>query len=124
MGRFVDWMSVSADLKVESEPGESGGGAWMRIGESLHRELNGRAQAPTMVVEGRVNHEIMEDYWPSARADESLLDELMLFTHPVVLGTGRPLFDGDGPPVELDLIEHAVFGDGVTLHRYSVRGAR
>jgi dihydrofolate reductase len=53
-----------------------------------------------------------------------LLDELMLFTHPVVLGHGRPLFDGDGPPVELDLIEHATFEDGVTLHRYSVRGVR
>lgn len=193
MGRFVYWMNVSVDLRIEAVPGENGGGDWMRIGESLHREFNARAKALAMGVEGRVIHEVMEDYWPAARTDDSLpdfmreyaeiwvetpkvlvsrtrtsadfntailggddaierlaelrartdggigvgganlatqllraglLDELMLFTHPVVLGRGRPLFDGDGPPVELDLIEHAVFEDGVTLHRYSVRGAR
>jgi dihydrofolate reductase len=56
------------------------------------------------------------------RAD--LLDELLLFTHPVILGGGRPLFDGHDAPVELDLREHAVFDDGVTLHRYAVRGVR
>ena len=52
-----------------------------------------------------------------------LLDELMLFIHPVVLGSGRPLFDDQTSPVELDLIEHATFPEGVVLHRYSVRGA-
>jgi dihydrofolate reductase len=186
-------MNVSVDLKIESAPGENGGGDWMRIGESLHREFNARARALTMGVEGRVIYEIMEDFWPAARTDASmpdfmreygeiwtsvpkvlvsrsrtsadynttilgdddaierlaelrertdgdigvgganlatqllragLLDELMLFIHPVVLGHGRPLFDGDGPPVEMDLIEHATFEDGVTLHRYSLRGAR
>ena len=193
MGRFVYWMNVSVDLKIEEAPGENGGGDWMRISESLHRDFNARARALTMGVEGRVIHEIMEDFWPAARADESLpdfmreyaeiwtaapkilvsrtrtsadynttilggddaierladlrqrtegdigvgganlatqllkaglLDELMLFTHPVVLGHGRPLFDGDVAPVELDLIEQATFEDGVTLHRYSVRGVR
>jgi dihydrofolate reductase len=193
MGRFVYWMNVSVDLKIEAAPGENGGGDWMRITESLHREFNARARALSMGVEGRVIYEAMEDYWPAARTDESmpdfmreyaeiwtaapkvlvsrtrtsadhnttifggddaierlarlreetegdigvgganvatqlqragLLDELMLFTHPVILGQGRPLFDGDVPPVELDLIEQATFEDGVTLHRYSVRGAR
>jgi dihydrofolate reductase len=52
-----------------------------------------------------------------------LLDELMLFTHPVVLGTGRPLFDDPHPRVDLDLIEQQTYDQGVTLHRYAVRGA-
>jgi len=52
-----------------------------------------------------------------------LLDELMLFTHPVVLGTGRPLFNELAEPLECDLLEHAEFEDGVILHRYSIRGA-
>ena len=193
MGRFVYWMNVSVDLRIEAAPGENGGGDWMRISESLHREFNARAKALAMGVEGRVIYEVMEGYWPAARTDESmpdfmreyaeiwvetpkvlvsrtrtsadfnttilggddaierladlrertdgdigvgganvatqllragLLDELMLFTHPVVLGRGRPLFDGYGPPVELDLIEQATFEDGVTLHRYSVRELR
>lgn len=50
-----------------------------------------------------------------------LLDELLLFTHPVILGAGRPLFDAPAEPIELDLLEHAVFDEGVTLHRYGVR---
>ena len=53
-----------------------------------------------------------------------LLDELLLFTHPVVLGTGRPLFDAHDVPIELDLIEHASYDRGVTLHRYAVRDTR
>jgi dihydrofolate reductase len=53
-----------------------------------------------------------------------LLDELLLFTHPVVLGAGRPLFDALDQPLELDLLEQRSFDQGVTMHRYSVRGAR
>ena len=53
-----------------------------------------------------------------------LLDELLLFTHPVVLGAGRPLFDALDQPLELDLMEQRSFDKGVTMHRYSVRGAR
>lgn len=189
--RFVYWMNVSADLFIEREPGEAGGGEWMRIGESLHREFNRRARGLSMDISGRVVYEIMEHFWPNAR-DESapafmreygeiwvntpkilvsrtrtsaehntrivggddaiaqlagiraegegdigvggatlatqllkanLLDELMLFTHPVILGRGRPRFDEIDEPVELDLIEQAEYADGVTLHRYSVRGA-
>ncbi|WUI86201.1 dihydrofolate reductase family protein [Micromonospora zamorensis] len=50
-----------------------------------------------------------------------LLDELLLFTHPVILGTGRPLFDRHDRATELDLLEQRSFDEGVTLHRYAVR---
>ena len=53
----------------------------------------------------------------------NLLDELLIFTHPAILGAGRPLFDAHDEPIELDLLEHATFEDSVTLHRYSIRGA-
>ncbi len=191
-GRFVYWMNVSLDLMIEQEAGEEGGGEWLRIGESLHREFNARARALACSVEGRVIYEIMEDFWPGARHDESLpdflreygeiwtttpkvlvsrtrtsaehntrviggddaisrlaalreeidgdigvggatlatqlleadlLDELLLFTHPVILGRGRPLFDPHDRQVELDLLEQASFEAGVTLHRYAVRTA-
>ena len=191
-GRFVYWMNVSLDLKIERDPGEEGGGDWMHIGEPLHREFNARARAMTMDIQGRVIYETMEAFWPGARADESLpdvmreygeiwtsmpkilvsrtrdsadhgtriiggddaieqlatlrlagdgdigvggatlatqllkaklLDELLLFTHPVILGRGRPLFDANDEQVELDLLEHASFDEGVTMHRYAVRGA-
>lgn len=191
--RFVYWMNVSVDLRIEHATGEEGGGNWLRIGEPLHREFNARARALSLMVQGRTIYETMEAFWPAARHDDTqpdyireygeiwtsapkvlvsrtraeaghntrvvgrdgdamgelarlkeendgdigvggatvathllragLLDELLLFTHPVILGTGRPLFDGHDGPAELDLLEHASFDQGVTLHRYAVRHA-
>ncbi|KHK99163.1 deaminase/reductase [Microbacterium mangrovi] len=192
--RFVYWMNISLDGKIDP-PATTGhaGDEWLRIDEPLHREFNRRAAAQTMSVEGRAIYEIMEDYWPAARTDESapdflreyghiwtdkpkilvsrsrttaqynteiygdsalerladlrssadgdigvggasiatqllnagLLDELLLFIHPVVLGAGRPLFDELAEPLQLDLLESGEYGgDGVGMRRYAVRGAR
>lgn len=52
--------------------------------------------------------------------ESGLLDELLLFTHPVVLGAGRPLFDRVDRPIELELLEHASFEQGVVMHRYAL----
>jgi dihydrofolate reductase len=189
MGRFTYWMNVSLDLRIEQVPADNGAGEWMRIGEELHREFNARARDLTLMVEGRVIYETMEEYWPRARTDASLpdymreygeiwttkpkvlvsrtrrsadhntqiisgddaieqlavlrarsdgaigvvgaalatqllrarlLDELLLFTHPAILGLGRPLFDEYDAPIELDLLEQRSFEQGVTMHRYAI----
>jgi dihydrofolate reductase len=161
--RFVYWINVSLDLRIEKDADEDGEGDWMRIDETLHREFNARASALSGMVQGRRVYEIMESFWPGVRDNESfpdylreygsiwtdapkvlvsrtrtstpyntevigkaedaipqlaalradsegdvgvggatvatallragLLDELLLFAHPVVLGSGRPLFD-------------------------------
>lgn len=193
MGRMVYWMNVSMDLFIERVEGEKGGGQWMRIGRSLHEEFNRRARGLTLMVQGRVVYEIMEDFWPAAAHDSTLepymqeygriwtaapkvlvsnsrttanhntrivggkdaleqlaalrantngligvggatlatqllerglLDELLLFVHPVVLGSGRPLFDEVAAPLECDLIENQSFEGGVVMHRYEVRGTQ
>jgi dihydrofolate reductase len=190
MGRMIYWMNVSMDLRIEHALNEQGGGAWMRIGDELHREFNERARKLAVMVQGRVIYETMESFWPQAGANDTLpevlrdygriwtaapkvlvsntrrearyntrivggpdaiaqlaklrdetsgdigvggatiatallraglLDELMLFTHPVVLGSGRPLFDEGVEIVECDLVEHATFPEGVTMHRYTIR---
>ncbi|MEU3169356.1 dihydrofolate reductase family protein [Streptosporangium sp. NPDC006930] len=53
-----------------------------------------------------------------------LLDELLLFTHPSILGFGRPLFDDYDLPIDLDLLEQRSFEQGVTMHHYAVRDAK
>lgn len=53
-----------------------------------------------------------------------LLDELWLWTHPSILGFGRPLFDDHEMPVDLDLLEQKSFPRGVTLHRYAVQDVK
>lgn len=190
MGRFVYWMNVSLDLRIEQVPGDNGAGEWLRFDEELHREFNAQARALAVFVQGRAFYEVMEEYWPRSREDTSLpdvlreygeiwtakpkvlvsrtrdsadhntriiggndaieqlaalrsgtdgnigvggaalatqllraglLDELLLFTHPAILGFGRPLFDDYDVPVELDLLEQRSFGSGVTMHRYAIR---
>ncbi len=192
MGRFVYWMNVSLDLRIEQVPGDNGAGEWLRIDEELHQEFNVRARALALMVQGRIVYETMEEYWPRAREDATLpgflreygeiwtttpkvlvsrtrataghgtrviggddaieqlaalragtggtigvggatlatqllraglLDELLLFTHPTILGFGRPLFDDYDRPVDLDLLEQRSFTSGVTLHRYAVRAS-
>ena len=53
-----------------------------------------------------------------------LLDELLLYTHPAILGSGRPLFEEVTEPLECDLLEDATFENGVALNRYQIRGQR
>ncbi len=53
-----------------------------------------------------------------------LLDELLLYTHPAILGSGRPLFDDITEPLECDLLEHAAFESGVAMNRYQIRDQR
>ena len=56
----------------------------------------------------------------TAMLEHRLLDELLLFVHPAVLGRGRPLFDRLDGHIECDLREHRVFTSGVAMHRYSI----
>jgi dihydrofolate reductase len=51
-----------------------------------------------------------------------LLDELLLFVHPVVLGRGRPLFGNHDKPLQMDLVEHRAFSSGVVMMHYALRG--
>jgi dihydrofolate reductase len=51
-----------------------------------------------------------------------LLDELVLATHPTILGGGRPLFDDYERPVDLDLLDQKTFVSGVAMHHYAIRG--
>ena len=193
MGRFVYGMNVSLDLFIEQVPGDNGAGEWLRIEEELHREWNELDKSLTLLVQGRVLYEVMEEAWPRARSDASLpgymreyaemwttkpkvlvsrtreradynttiiggedaieqlavlraetdgaigvggatlatqllraglLDELVLATHPAILGFGRPLFDDFDRPTDLDLIEQKSFASGVTMHHYAIRNEK
>ncbi len=52
-----------------------------------------------------------------------LLDELRLFLHPVVVGSGRRLFDDESDPVELALVGSYAYESGVLSLTYKPTGA-
>jgi dihydrofolate reductase len=53
---------------------------------------------------------------------EGLLDELGLFVHPIVVGSGKRLFEGGGDPKGLELVNSQTFGTGVLYLTYRPAG--
>ena len=47
-----------------------------------------------------------------------LIDEYRIFVTPVLVGRGRRLFESEGMPADLRLVESRVFGNGVVMLRY------
>lgn len=52
-----------------------------------------------------------------------LIDEFHFIVNPTLLGRGKPIFDTDQRPIQLDLIECRPFSTGAVLLRYSVASA-
>jgi dihydrofolate reductase len=52
-------------------------------------------------------------------AAAGLVDRYHLLVFPLLLGTGKRLF-GEGDKTKLALVEHAAYGNGITLQRYDV----
>ncbi len=49
---------------------------------------------------------------------DNLIDEYLLSIHPLVLGSGRRLFDGGGAPANLQLVDSTPTTTGVIIARY------
>jgi dihydrofolate reductase len=47
-----------------------------------------------------------------------LIDEYHLVTHPVVLGSGLPIFTGLALPLDLKLVDVKAFPGGIVAHTY------
>ena len=54
--------------------------------------------------------------------DNHLVDEMNLFTFPVVVGQGTRLFPDTGPDIALDLVDSRAFPKGVTIQVYRPAG--
>ncbi len=54
--------------------------------------------------------------------DKDLVDEMTLFTFPVVVGQGTRLFAATGPNIALDLVHSRATSSGVTIQVYRPTG--
>ena len=54
--------------------------------------------------------------------DHRLIDEITLFTYPVVVGQGTRLFPDSGPDTALELVDSRAFPTGITVQVYRPTG--
>jgi dihydrofolate reductase len=54
--------------------------------------------------------------------ENDLVDEIILFTYPVVVGQGTRLFPDTGPDTALDLVDSGAFQNGITMQVYRPTG--
>ncbi|HEX3327288.1 MAG TPA: dihydrofolate reductase family protein [Actinomycetota bacterium] len=50
--------------------------------------------------------------------DNQMVDEITLFTFPVIVGQGTRLFPATGPDIALDLVDSRAFSKGITMQVY------
>lgn len=66
MGKIVVFMGMSVDGMFEGVDGDI---SWHRVDEELHEHFNDVLFAAAAVMGGRVNHQMMNDFWPTADDD-------------------------------------------------------
>ena len=54
--------------------------------------------------------------------DNELVDEIILFTYPVVVGQGTRLFPDTGPDTALELVDSRATSNGITIQVYRPSG--
>jgi dihydrofolate reductase len=54
--------------------------------------------------------------------DNQMVDEITLFTFPMVVGQGTRLFPDTGPDIALDLVDSRAFSKGITMQVYRPAG--
>ena len=66
MRKIVLWMSVSVDGFIEGPNREID---WHLVDDELHNHFNAELSAMGGFLDGRVTHELMAEFWPTADAD-------------------------------------------------------
>lgn len=180
MRKIVYSMSMSLDGFIEAPNRDIG---WHRVDAELHQHFNDQLATMSMFLNGRVTHELMAEFWPTADADPAatptmaefaaiwrdkpkivfsrtladagwhttimrdvvvdeimalkdqpggdlalggaelattfralgLVDEYRVYVHPVVIGTGKPMFLPVAAADDLRLVDTHTFGNGVVL---------
>jgi dihydrofolate reductase len=54
--------------------------------------------------------------------ENELVDQMILFTYPLIVGQGTRLFPENGPDIALDLVDARAIGNGLTMRVYRPTG--
>ncbi|MBA2947427.1 dihydrofolate reductase family protein [Streptomyces himalayensis] len=141
MGAFLSGR-VSYELMAEfwptadSDPSSTGpmvefASIWRDMPKIVYSRTLERADWNTTIVRDVVDDEVMAlkaqpggdlalggADLAAAFMERDLIDEYRIFVHPVLIGRGKPLFQGTDTMTRLRLLETRTFGNGVVLLRH------
>ncbi|MFF2654210.1 dihydrofolate reductase family protein [Streptomyces sp. NPDC058045] len=76
MRKIVQVMSVSLDGFYEGEDADI---SWHRVDEELHQYFNDRLRTADAFLDGRITHQLMADFWPTADQDPDTSPQMAEF---------------------------------------------
>lgn len=76
MGDVVLWISVSLDGYMAGPDGELD---WHKVDEELHQYANDEIRKVGMFLNGRVNYEMMAEFWPTLDSDPNITGPMKEF---------------------------------------------
>src|SRR5438445_173857 len=76
LGKIILMMSVSLDGFIEGPNREID---WHMVDDELHRHVNDELRAMGAFLSGRVTHELMAGFWPTADSDPSSTEPMVEF---------------------------------------------
>ncbi|MBA4863715.1 dihydrofolate reductase family protein [Streptomyces sp. PSKA54] len=141
MGAFLSGR-VTYELMAEfwptadSDPSSTGpmvefAGIWRDMPKIVYSRTLERADWNTTIVRDVVDDEVMAlkaqpggdlalggADLAAAFMERDLIDEYRIYVHPVLIGRGKPLFQGTDTMTRLRLLETRTFGNGVVLLRH------
>jgi dihydrofolate reductase len=108
---------------------------WKRIVKIVYSKSLDRVQGNARLSRGNIVEEVAELKAQSGLdmgvggatiaatlSQAGLIDEYRLFIHPVILGSGTPMFPTSNNQIDLRLVETRVFHSGVVMLRYQSTG--
>ncbi len=116
---------------------EGGGGGMPKMKEYIFSTTLESVKKGAVLIKGDIKNEVEKikkekgkDIWMFGGADLTaslmnlgLIDELWLAVHPILLGSGKPLFSGIKGRIHLQLTDTETYSSGLVSLKYSLKSA-
>jgi dihydrofolate reductase len=133
-GGEYDWCFTDQDYGMKDFMKRMGGKGFGKMKQYVFSNTLKKSSGETEIVKGDIGEQVRKikmrkgkDIWlfggaslTTSLMNEGLVDELALAVHPILLGSGKPLFQGIKGRVKTKLIDVKTYSSGLAMLNYSV----
>jgi dihydrofolate reductase len=119
----------------EMMQGMEGGSSWMpKMKEYIFSNTLEQVKGDGTIISGDIKRQVEQikqeegkDIWlfggaalTTSLMNMELVDEVTMAVHPILLGAGKPLFEGISHRIKLELVESKAYSSGLVMMTYKV----